>query len=234
MSRLVSRENLKLGVVAVFCLLLAWTGPAIAHGVHAQFAHNADKVDGRHAVGAGAGLTTAKDKLVAHGGDGRIPEKFLPPTILRGPTILTSHGGGGWRPDSGAMSSSVSNHGTFVAFTGGGGGFLPLAAPVAIGSAGYQPTRVEVCFATEGLARIDTLSLRQSAPGAGDGTTRWVHVMNLSTDGGTACVWRDVTDECAGVGTCVGTFQRGGSLLVTTSGTGTVKLGGVRVRWSRQ
>lgn len=75
---MMTRENLKLLVVAVACLLVAWTGPSVAHGVHAKFAHNADKVDGKHAVGAGAGLTKAKGKLVAHNGQGQLPARFIP------------------------------------------------------------------------------------------------------------------------------------------------------------
>lgn len=46
---MVTRGNLRLLVVAVACLLVAWTGPALAHGVHATFAHDADKIDGLHA-----------------------------------------------------------------------------------------------------------------------------------------------------------------------------------------
>ena len=45
-----SRENLKLALIAAFFLAVGLAGPAFAHGVnHALFAHNADKVDGKHA-----------------------------------------------------------------------------------------------------------------------------------------------------------------------------------------
>lgn len=51
----------------------------MAHGVaHALFAHNADKVDGKHAVGSGASLANAGGKLVAHSASGKLPAKFIP------------------------------------------------------------------------------------------------------------------------------------------------------------
>jgi hypothetical protein len=60
-------------------LLIAMITGAGAHGVqHALFAHNADKVDGKHAVGAGATTGQAAGKLVATNGSGKIPAKFLP------------------------------------------------------------------------------------------------------------------------------------------------------------
>lgn len=82
MTRFLNRENVKLIVVAVAVLLVAWTAPAVAHGVHAQFAHNADKVDGKHAVGPGATLNTAKGKLVAHNSLGQLPAKFIPTSFV--------------------------------------------------------------------------------------------------------------------------------------------------------
>jgi hypothetical protein len=82
MTRFLTRENAKLMVVAVGVLLLAWTGPAVAHGVHAQFAHNADKVDGKHAVSSGSSLANAKNKLVAHNKQGQLPAKFIPKSLV--------------------------------------------------------------------------------------------------------------------------------------------------------
>jgi len=52
---------------------------AVAHGVeHALYAHNSDRVDGRHAVGAGATSAGRAGKLVATNSAG-----FLPNNILR-------------------------------------------------------------------------------------------------------------------------------------------------------
>ena len=60
------RTHLPTLVVAGSVAALVAGGPAVAHGVkHALFAHNADKVDGKHAVGAGASLNARKGKLVA-------------------------------------------------------------------------------------------------------------------------------------------------------------------------
>ncbi|MDP3894632.1 hypothetical protein [Nocardioides sp.] len=50
--------------------------------MHAKFAHNADKVDGKHAVGAGASLAQAKKKLVAHDSTGQLPAKFIPNSFV--------------------------------------------------------------------------------------------------------------------------------------------------------
>jgi hypothetical protein len=73
------KRDLRTVVVAVIAAAVTAGGPALAHGVqHALFAHDADKVDGRHAVGAGASLSAAAGKLVATGANGRFAPKFLP------------------------------------------------------------------------------------------------------------------------------------------------------------
>jgi hypothetical protein len=70
-----------LGTIAVAMVTAAVTAaaPAIAHGVeHALFAHDADKVDGKHAVGSGATLTNRKGKLVAtNGTTGLLPNNII-------------------------------------------------------------------------------------------------------------------------------------------------------------
>jgi hypothetical protein len=68
-----------LSVTALVVAVLGSTGPAIAHGVqHALFAHNADKVDGKHAVGAGASVAARKGKLVATSGtSGYLPNNVI-------------------------------------------------------------------------------------------------------------------------------------------------------------
>ncbi len=72
------KDNLKLIVIATVCLVVGLSAPAIGHGVHAQFAHNADKVDGKHAVGAGASTNQRKGKLVATSGtSGRLPNNII-------------------------------------------------------------------------------------------------------------------------------------------------------------
>lgn len=71
------RENIKLIIVAAVAVLLGLTAPAIGHGVHAQFAHNADKVDGRHAVGAGASVANRRGKLVATNKNGVLPNNII-------------------------------------------------------------------------------------------------------------------------------------------------------------
>jgi hypothetical protein len=73
------RKHLPTVLIAMIVAAVTAGGPAIADGVrHALFAHNSDKVDGRHAVGPRAGLTKAKGKLDAHNKAGKLPAKFIP------------------------------------------------------------------------------------------------------------------------------------------------------------
>jgi hypothetical protein len=72
------KMDLRTIVIAVVAAAVTAGGPAIAHGVHAAFAHNADKVDGKHAVGSGSSLGNAGGKLVATQGSGKFAPKFIP------------------------------------------------------------------------------------------------------------------------------------------------------------
>lgn len=72
------RRDARVIIIAVVAASVTAAAPAIAHGVHAAFAHNADKVDNKHAVGSGASLSQAKGKLVATATNGRFPAKFIP------------------------------------------------------------------------------------------------------------------------------------------------------------
>lgn len=72
------RRNLRFLLAFSVCLAVGLSAPAVAHGVqHAVFAHNSDKVDGKHAVGAGAGVNSRKGKLVATDGAGRLPANIV-------------------------------------------------------------------------------------------------------------------------------------------------------------
>ena len=72
-----NRENLKLLLVATVCLTAGWTGPAVA-GAVVTYAQNSDKVDGKHAVGAGASTAARKGKLVATSPTtGRLPNNII-------------------------------------------------------------------------------------------------------------------------------------------------------------
>ena len=77
-----SKLPIVLSVTALVVAVLGWSTPAIAHGVqHALFAHNADKVDGKHAIGSTGTLDHAGGKLVATlstgPNKGRIARKFV-------------------------------------------------------------------------------------------------------------------------------------------------------------
>jgi hypothetical protein len=73
------RLPLVLSVTALVVAVLGSTGPAIAHGVqHAVFAHNADKVDGKHAVRSSASVAARKGKLVATSrANGYLPNNLI-------------------------------------------------------------------------------------------------------------------------------------------------------------
>lgn len=62
-------------VAAVTAAVTAGT-PVVARTV-ADFARNADKVDGRHAVGAGASIEKRVGKLVATNGSGHLPNDII-------------------------------------------------------------------------------------------------------------------------------------------------------------
>ena len=72
-----TRRRVELFVVAATAAVLATAGPALARTV-ADFAKNADKVDGFHATGAGASIGARSGKLVATGpATGRLPNNII-------------------------------------------------------------------------------------------------------------------------------------------------------------
>ena len=71
------RKHLSTMAVAAATTLLVAGAPAMADAI-ASFARNADKVDGKHAVGAGAPLAKRKGKLVATSPrTGRLPNGII-------------------------------------------------------------------------------------------------------------------------------------------------------------
>jgi hypothetical protein len=73
------RREAKLLLTAGFCLVVGLATPAIGHGVeHALFAHDAHKVDGKHAVGFAATKAVRAGKLVATSRNtGRLPNNII-------------------------------------------------------------------------------------------------------------------------------------------------------------
>lgn len=72
------RRHMSTVLVAMVTAAVTAGAPAIAHGVHAAFAHNADKVDGKHAVGSSASTAARKGKLVATSPTtGRLPNNII-------------------------------------------------------------------------------------------------------------------------------------------------------------
>ncbi|MDQ4143205.1 MAG: hypothetical protein M3198_05550 [Actinomycetota bacterium] len=72
------RRNAATVAVAVVAAAITANAPAIAHGVHAMFAHNSDKVDGLHAVASKASRKKRRGKLVATSPKtGRLPNDII-------------------------------------------------------------------------------------------------------------------------------------------------------------
>ena len=216
MTRFLTRQNVKLVIVAGAVLLLAWTGPSVAHGVHAQFAHNADKVDGKHAVSSGASLTRAKKKLVAHNNKGQLPDKF----VAKPGKIVTAAGGLDWTPNSAAPPA------TFQIFTvrsraaGNGVVQTSLQGPVALGSAKYGLKSVTLCY---------------NGTGGGFITSTTVFGIENTT---APTLATDPTDRTSPTQTCytvpVGKrVTNGANVTVSLSGGGTVDLYAVRATWTQ-
>jgi hypothetical protein len=71
----VNRVAVVLAALALLVSLTASAGPALADFV---FANNSDKVDGKHAVGAGASIHNRRGKLVAtNAANGRLPNNII-------------------------------------------------------------------------------------------------------------------------------------------------------------
>ena len=66
-------------MVALVAATVTAAAPAVGHGVeHALFAHDADRVDGKHAVGWGATVDDRKGKLVAtNATTGQLPNNII-------------------------------------------------------------------------------------------------------------------------------------------------------------
>lgn len=217
MTRIFTRENVKLAVVAVACLLIAWTGPSIAHGVHAQFAHNADKVDGKHAVSSGASLNKAKKKLVAHDSNGMLPDRF----VAKPKEIVTAAGTSGWTNNAGDPVTTLSHFTLRTRATGDGTIQMELHAPVQLGSAKYGLKDVRICYNRSGGAAVIST------------TTVWG-----TEDTSTTSLASDPTDQGSAAQTCytVAVGKRvinGVNIDLALAGGGTIDLYAVRATWNQ-
>lgn len=218
MPRFLTRENVKLLTVAVACLLLAWTGPSIADGVrHAKFAHNADRVDGKHAVSANSGLANAKKRLVAHNKQGQLPDKF----VGKPNQVVTTHGSAAWTPNAGVTPAQFQIF-TIQTRTSAGIVHMPLHAPQSSGNTSYGLDRVEICYQGEGAGFITSTSI----------------VIQDSATADPATVVNDPTDRTSTARTCytVAVDKRvnfGANVVVQAAGANTVSLTMVRAFWTK-
>lgn len=72
-----SPESTKLVLVAVFSIMVGSLTPSFAASTRRAVAPNADRVDGLHAVGAGASIEQRKGRLVATSKAGRLPDNII-------------------------------------------------------------------------------------------------------------------------------------------------------------
>ena len=115
------RTHLTTILVAMVTAAITAGGPAIAATI-ADYAKNSDKVDGQHAVGAGASVAERAGKLVATNSDGRLPNNIITKALDankldgRDSTFFAGaghdHVGQTWSSDTAARGLQV---GTFAA-----------------------------------------------------------------------------------------------------------------------
>ena len=78
MSSVARKGAAGIGVAVAAAVFAAGPGPALAHGGHARFAHNSDKVDGIHAVKSATAKTKRRGKIVATSPTtGRLPNNII-------------------------------------------------------------------------------------------------------------------------------------------------------------
>lgn len=121
-------------MVAMITGAVAASAPAIAHGVHAMFANNADKLDGKHAVGAGATINYRRGKLVTtKRSTGRLPNNI----IAKAPNAARL---GGLKKSAFVQGRGKVYTGRVVTERGGGSKLAILAVP------GFAEVQILNCF----------------------------------------------------------------------------------------
>jgi hypothetical protein len=168
------RNHMGTILVAMITAAVTAAAPAMAHGVqHALFAHNADKVDGKHAVGAGSTLEARKGKLVATSGTtGRLPDNIIAMApnsdqldgkdstdFLKAGQIRISHNGAWSVVKFGLSDGTVREFQGAVRIESTNGQLawaqLHLVGPVAIGPTDYALKAVRVCLLVSEGEKVD-------------------------------------------------------------------------------
>jgi hypothetical protein len=164
------RDNVKIVVIAMVTAMVTAGAPAVAHGVqHALFAHNADKVDGKHAVGSGASVNSRKGKLVATSPTtGRLPNNIIAKAAdankldgadstaflkNQGQTIVPVWGP--WYP-SGAITVATNSLDTTITRASAGSGVVVAmpTVPVRMFSKPMSLVGAKICY-DAGVATVD-------------------------------------------------------------------------------
>jgi hypothetical protein len=175
------KRDLRTIVIAVVAAAVTAGGPAMAHGVaHALFAHNADKVDGKHAVGSGAALGNAAGKLVTTAGNGKFAPKFI--TLRSFQAVNPAF-------DSLAGATSSGTALTIMTMQDLPAGTYVITGQVGVNSSGTTTSRV-ICETTLGSAT--THAITSIGGGAGNIFQNTIPVTLRSTVGATS----DVTLRC--------------------------------------
>lgn len=181
----VVRRNVTTFLIAAVTAAITAGGPALA-SVVVDYARNADKVDGRHAVGARAEPSERAHKLVATNANGRLPNNIISKALnaelidgtdsdalaRRGrvqiaapPEVWTTYTPGSER----LKFERYINEVRLTSSTLGGGVVVaPLTVPVTVGGDAMKLTSVKFCYATgnQKLAHVEVEVIRQHEHGS--------------------------------------------------------------------
>ena len=216
----IKRSDVRTFVVALAAVAVGTNAPAIAHGVHAAFSHNSDKVDGIHAAKAGA--ANKNKKLIATDGTGKFPLSVIPKAdadTLDGQDssdfAASSHPHSGADISSGevdetvidpdiARDSEITNHNHDGAYS----------------QLGHGHAGEDITSGTVAAARIDNTIARDSElPTAGSGLSNSGGVFSVNT----GVIQSRVTGTCAGNQFVQGVLLGGGVTCATAaSGSGDI------------
>jgi hypothetical protein len=173
MMRSAMNKHLSTFVVAVVTAAVTASAPAVAATL-ADYAKNADKVDGRHAVGAHAASGERAGRLVATNAQGRLPNDIIgtAPNAervdgLEGEDLATKGifdivaSPSGWLPFRSDAPLDIVRYPDFTRVTRGDNGFssltMPMQVPVKANGVALRLKSVTICYSDFTDQRIDFL-----------------------------------------------------------------------------
>ena len=189
------RQHLATILVAMVTAAVTAGGPALAAAV--QQAMNADTVDSRHAVGAGASRTKRAGKLVATNDVGRLPDDIIAKApnadrldgvnsnrYARHGLVRVSAGSASWQPMSTDADLVLDgrSHKLLAHRTTAGQGLLSAAItlPSAVNGRRLSVRSVKYCYSTNPGV---TINLAEATVWRGTGTNADVKAIATDADG---------------------------------------------------